>query len=392
MLTNSLAFRIAARYLFSKKSHSVINLISTITIVAIAVPTASMMILLSVHNGFEEFIARLWNSFDTPYVIEPVSGKYFNPDSVSLKGVEGIDKISYYIEDNVLLRYKERQTVATVRGVDSLFREMTELDKIVIQGSADCSAGALVGVGIAYSLGLKVNLSEPFTMIAPSVENNDLFNPASFYREIKVPLSGIFTLDAQRDSEMLFVSLKKAQELFSRENSVTAIAVGSERAIEEELQNAVGNNFTVKNRYEQNELEYKLVRSEKVAIYLIILLVMIVASLTLIGTILMLILEKRDNTNSLKMMGLRGRDVRKIFICLGLLVSLIGTFGGLLTGVAVAMAQQIWGFVPIHGASLLIDSYPVKVIFSDALLVGLTVLVVTFIISWSSCKLSIKEL
>lgn len=391
MLTNSLAFRIAARYLFSKKSHSVINLISTITIVAIAVPTASMMILLSVHNGFEEFIARLWKSFDTPYVIEPVSGKYFNPDSVSLKGVEGIDKISYYIEDNVLLRYKERQTVATVRGVDSLFREMTELDKIVIQGSADCSAGALVGVGIAYSLGLKVNLSEPFTMIAPSAENNDLFNPASFYREIKVPLSGIFTLDAQRDSEMLFVSLKKAQELFSRENSVTAIAIGSEREIEEELQSAVGNNFTVKNRYEQNELEYKLVRSEKVAIYLIILLVMIVASLTLIGTILMLILEKRDNTNSLKMMGLRGRDVRKIFICLGLLVSLIGTFSGLLTGVAVAMAQQIWGFVPIHGASLLIDSYPVKVIFSDALLVGLTVLVVTFIISWSSCKLSIKE-
>lgn len=391
MLTNALASRIAASYLFSKKSHSVINLISMITIVAIAVPTASMMILLSVHNGFEEFIARLWKSFDTPYVIEPVNGKYFNPDSVRIEGVQGINKVSYYIEDNVLLRYKERQTIATIRGVDSAFREMTELDKIVIQGSADCSEGALVGVGIAYSLGLKVNLSEPFTMIAPAAENHDLFNPASFYQEIKVPLSGIFSLDAQRDSEMLFVSLETAQKLFSRENSVTAIAIDSSEEIEEKLQSAVGSNFTVKNIYEQNELEYKLVRGEKVAIYLILLLVMIVASLTLIGTILMLIIEKRENSISLKMIGLRGKDIRKIFIYLGLLVSMIGTFGGLFIGIAVSMAQQIWGFVPIHGASLLIDNYPIKVVFSDALLVGLSVLVITFVISWGCCKLSIKD-
>lgn len=391
MLPSAVARRIAVRYLFSKKSHSVINLIASITIVAIAVPTAAMIILLSVHNGFEDFISRMWKSFDTPYVIEPVEGKYFDPSSVSLSNVNGIDGISYYIDDNVLLRYKERQTVASVRGIDSIYRTMTEIDKIVIQGSADISEGALVGVGIAYQLGLKVNLSEPFTMIAPSVESHNFFNPTSFYKEEKVPLEGIFSLDAQRDSEMIFVSLETAQKLFGHGSSITAIAVNTQKNIEKELQAAVGDKFKVKDIYQQNELEYKLVRSEKVAIYLIILLVMIVASLTLIGTILMLIIEKKENSISLRMLGVTSDDIRKIFIYLGLFISFIGTIGGLIIGLGVSLSQQIWGFVPINGASLLIDSYPIKVIFSDTIIVGITILLITFVISWSSCRLSVKD-
>ncbi|MEG0500000.1 MAG: FtsX-like permease family protein, partial [Rikenellaceae bacterium] len=199
------------------------------------------------------------------------------------------------------------------------------------------------------------------------------------------------SLDAQRDSELIFVSLQQAQKLFGRGRSVTAVAVDTKQEIQKELQQAVGNRFVVKNIYQQNEIEYKLVRSEKVAIYLIILLVMIVASLTLIGTVLMLIIEKRENSVSLRMLGMTVGDIRKIFIYLGLLVSFIGAVSGLIIGLGVSLAQQVWGFVPIRGASLLLDSYPVKVIFSDAVLVTLTVILITFIISWSSCRFSIKN-
>lgn len=391
MLPGSIARRIAARYFFSKKSHSVINIISAITIVSIAVPTAAMIILLSVHNGFEAFIARLWTTFDTPLVVESRSGKYFHRDSLSFDGIAGINQVSYYIEDDVLLRYKERQTIAKVRGVDSVYRVMTDIDKIVIHGSADVQKGAFVGAGIAYQLGLKVNLSEPFSMIAPSIGEYDVFNPNSFYEEVKIPLEGIFALDAQRDSEMLFVSLEQAQILFSRQGMITAIALKTNGDVKSQIQKAVGERFVVKDVFEQNELEYKLVRSEKVAIYLIILLVMIIASLTLIGTILMLIIEKKENMVSLNMIGVRGKETRRIFIFLGLLISLIGTVAGLILGLGVSLAQQLWGFVPINGASLLIDSYPIKVIFSDTILVAVSVLLITFIISWSSCRLSIKD-
>lgn len=391
MLSGNIARRIAARYFFSKKSHSVINIISIITIVSIAVPTAAMIILLSVHNGFEAFITRLWTTFDTPLVVESNRGKYFNVDSVSISGIDGIEEVSYYIEDDVLLRYKERQLIAKMRGVDSAYRKMTDIDKIVIQGSTDVTKGALIGVGIAYQLGLKKNLSEPFSMIAPSVGEYDFFNPNSFYEEVKVPLEGIFALDAQRDSEMLFVSLAQAQELFSRPGMVTAIALKTSRDVKHQIQKVVGDGFIVKDVFDQNELEYKLVRSEKVAIYLIILLVMIIASLTLIGTILMLIVEKKDNMVSLNMIGVLRKETRQIFIYLGLFISLVGTTTGLILGLGVSLAQQQWGFVPINGASLLVDSYPIKVIFSDTVLVVISVLLVTFIISWSSCRLSIKE-
>lgn len=391
MISGNIARRIAARYLFSKKSHSVINLISAITIVAIAVPTAAMIILFSVHNGFEEFIARLWKSFDTQLVIEPLKGKYFHRDSISLAGIEGIDKISYYIKDKVLLKYKERQTIAVVRGVDEYYGEMTDISKIVIQGSSDVRDGALMGVGLSYQLGMKVNLSDPFTMIAPSAGSYDLFNPTSFYNQVQVPFIGIFSLDAQRDSEMLLVSLNVAQELFGRENYVTSIAVSGGDGLKEMLQKRVGVGYRVKDIIEQNEAEYRLVRGEKVAIYLIIVLVMIVASMTLIGSILMLVIEKRDNSQSLRMMGVTGVDMRKIFIYLGLLLSSIGTATGLIIGLGVSLAQQWWGFVSINGASMLLDSYPIRVVGSDVVVVALTVMFITFIISYGSCRLSIKK-
>ena len=399
MLRAGVSRIIAGRYLLSKKSHSVINLISITTIVAIAVPTAAMMILLSVHNGFEEFIGRLWSSFDSALVVQPAEGKYFNQDSISkyeISKIEGVENISYYIEDDALLRYKERQSIAVIRGVDSAYCSATEIEKIVAQGNADVYSGALVGMGIAYQLGLKVNLSSSFTAIAPSATSYDPFNPSSLYSEMDIELGGVFSLDADRDSRLIFISLEGAQELFSRNNEATALAIAVDAnsdisSVKESIENIVGDDFVVKDIYEQNEAEYNLIKSEKVAIYLIILLVMIIASFTLVGAVIMLIIEKRDSMFSLRILGLNAKDIRTIFVWQGLFISIIGAMLGIVIGLGVSLAQQEWGFVPINGASLLIDTYPIRVKIEDTIIVLLSVVSVTFAISWITNKIMIKN-
>lgn len=390
---------IASRYLLSKKSHSIINLLSIITIVAIVVPTAAMMILLSVHNGFEEFVGKMWSNFDSDIIIEPKTGKYFNIDEFDLNKIEqidGIKSVSYYISDEALLRYKERQVVATIRGIDTNYVNIVPLENIVAQGNCRVEEGALVGMGVAYNLGLKVNLSDNFSIIAPSPKSYDPFNPSSVYNIISVELNGIFTLDAESDSEFIFLSLEQAQSLFSKNGQVTTLAIdlfnkANVELIVDELKAVVGDDFEVKDIYDQNIIEYKLIQSEKIAIYLIIFLVLIIASFTLVGAIIMLILEKQDNMLSLKVLGLTNGDIRSIFVWQGVFISLIGAFGGIILGLGVALAQQYFNFIPINGASLLIDSYPCKVLFKDIILVVSSVLIVTFVITWTTNKVMIKN-
>ena len=251
-------------------------------------------------------------------------------------------------------------------------------------------------MGIAYQLGLKVNLSTSFTAIAPSPVSYDPFNPSSLYSEMDIELGGIFSLDADRDSELIFISLDQAKKLFSRDNEVTALAISLNEnsdvgAVKKRIENIISNNFVVKDIYEQNEAEYNLIKSEKIAIYLIILLVMIIASFTLVGSVIMLIIEKRDSMSSLRILGLNAKDIRSIFIWQGLFISIIGAVLGIIIGLGISLAQQKWGFVPIDGASLLIDTYPVKVKLLDTIIVVLSVVSITFAISWITNKIMIKN-
>lgn len=400
MAKNGVIFKIASRYFLSKKSHSVINLISTVTIVSIAVPVAAMIILLSVHNGFESLIATLWGGVTTELVIQPVKGKYFDEKSLPLNGireVSGVESAGGYIVDDVLLRYKGKQVAAKVYGVDSIYLTHTNLPMAMRQGGCNTSSGAVLGMGIVYQLGLKMNLSDPFTMIAPVVDGGfKLFGESAYYTERDFSMAGIFALDAERDAQLVFADYGGVAELFGREGSFTDIYISltGERDMEgvkKDIQQIIGDGFAVKDIYEQNESEYKMIHSEKFAIYMIIMLVMIIASLTLVGTMVMLITEKREGQVALRMLGLRTKDLRSIFVVLGLILSFVGISIGLVLGLGVALAQQIWGFVPIYGSSLLVSSYPILVIWWDVLIVFFSVIIVTFLLSLISCRMAIKD-
>lgn len=399
MARGEVIFKIALRYFLSKKSHSVINLISYVTIVSIAVPVAAMIILLSVHNGFESLIATLWGGVTTELVIEPVKGKYFDKESLPLndiREVSGVNRVGGYILDDVLLRYKGKQTAVKVYGVDSLYLMQTNLPLAIRQGTYDLKHGAVLGMGIVYELGLKMNLSDDFTMIAPVVDGGfKLFGSSSYYEEMDFSMAGVFALDAERDAEFVFADYNNVAELFGKEGKFVAayISLTGERSVDnvkKDVQGIIGEGFTVKDIYEQNEMEYKMIHSEKFAIYMIILLVMIIASLTLVGTMVMLITEKREGAVILKMLGFTTNDLRKLFVVLGLILSFVGILIGLSLGLGIALAQQAWGFVPIYGSSLLVSSYPIKVIFSDVIIVFISVISVTFLLSAISCKMAIK--
>ncbi len=389
--------RVAYRYFVSKKSHSVINLISWVSVAAIATPVAAMIILLSVHNGFEELIATLWGGYGAPLVVENRDGSSiieadFPSDKV--RSVEGVAAVTGYTEGEFLISYKERQVAATVRGVDSLYLSATNLHKAISHGKGDINSGAIMGLGIAHSLGLKINLSSPFTVIAPTSGGFKLFGD-DYYHKREVALSGVFMIDAQRDSELLFLNKEDVFALKGGERRVVAFAVGVENGadiddIAGSIEAALGSEYVVKNLLQQNELEYKMVKSEKFAIFMIIMLITVVASLTIIGTMLMLIMEKRGSSRNLYIIGFTNRDIKSLFTTLGLIIAATGVIIGVITGCGVVIAQQLFSFVPLFGGGLLVDSYPVRLMFGDVSLVVLSVMLVASCLVYVSCALGVK--
>ncbi len=398
MASRSLLYKIAFRYFSSKKSHSVINLISWVSIVAIAVPVAAMIILLSVHNGFEVLIGKLWGGYGAELVIEPTNMSEMRESDYpidAILSVEGVEGVSGYLDRELLLNYKDRQVSVMCRGIDSVYVSSTNLLKTISHGGADITDGAIVGLGVAYQLGLKVNLSENFTVIAPRNAGFRLFSEDAYFSKLEVPLEGVFMIDAQRDNGFMFLDIDDLSLLNGSEGIVSAVAIVLEDGyrwsdVYSTLQEVVGDDFKVKNLLQQNELEYRMVQSEKLAIYMILLLVVIIASLTMVGSMLMLIIEKRDSSRYLTILGFTKRDIRDIFVFLGSILSTLGVIIGLIIGVGVVMAQQIFEFVPLFGAGLLVDSYPVKLMGIDIVIVVLSVVVVTSILSRVVSRTAIK--
>ncbi len=397
MVSRKVIYRVAYRYFVSKKSHSVINLISWVTVAAIATPVAAMIILLSVHNGFEELISKLWGGYGAPLIVERRDGgviveKSFPVDA--LQNIEGVAGVSGYTDNEFLLRYKGRQVAVRALGVDSIYISATNLHKAISHGRGSVSEGPVVGIGIAYTLGLRVNLSEPFNIIAPQSEGFRLFSEG-YYRESSVALNGVFTIDASRDSELIFLDKRDVFTLTGCDGEVAAMAVslGNEADIErvrDEISNAITNEYIVKNLLEQNELEYRMVQSEKLAIYMIIMLITIVASLTIVGTMLMLIMEKRGSSRNLFILGFSNEDIRGVFFALGGLLSSVGVAIGSIIGIGVVIAQQLFSFVPLYGGGLLVDSYPVLLLGGDVVLVILSVMAVALILVFLSCRFAFK--
>lgn len=400
-------FFIAKRYLFARKSHNVINIISIISVLGVLAGTAGLIIVLSVFNGFSGLVVSLYNSFDPDIKISPVTGKSFDPaliDSVKLKSIPGITSVSYCLEESALLKYNDRQFIATVKGVDDQFRNIAHIDDKIIDGDfilhEKGSPYAVIGASIAYSLSLTLN--DPFNALTIYVPKKgkpvSYLNPEDAFNIRVIHPAGVFSIQQDFDSKYLLVPLDFAREIIGHEKNVTSIEVGiSPDTNPEDIKNLItqitGNSLEVKTRLQQHAFLYKILKSEKWAVYLILSFILIIAIFNIIGTLSMLIIEKQKDIGILRALGANDKTIRNIFLIEGLMITMSGAIAGLVIGGVICFLQQQFGFIKLDdGESFIIDAYPVILQAKDFLYVILIVLVIGFMgAAYTSGKITGKQ-
>ncbi len=384
----------AGRYLFSRKSHAIINIISVISSLTVAVPVMAMVILLSVFNGFESLVKSMYGNFDPDIAVTPVSGKTFERDDLpgdELLALESVAAASFVYEENALLEYRENQVLGTLLGVDENYRQVIPIDEMVVRGEFAPKFGdldqALIGAGMAWNLSAGVNLLDPLTVYLPRKGRPVSLLPVNMYRKKEVFISGYFALDGETDGKYAIVPIDFVRELAeagpSRASSVLVkLAEGADpAAARKAIRELLGDDFEVKTRYQQKADLYRLMKYEKWGIYFIILMVLVIASFSIVGSLVMIMVDKSKDMDTLATIGAEKRLIRKIFVWEGMMISGIGILLGLLSGVALCLLQQRYGFIRMAGTSFLVDAYPVILRLTDLLWIVASVLTVAFAIS-----------
>jgi lipoprotein-releasing system permease protein len=339
----------------------------------------------------------MYGEFDPDFLISPREGMVFDKkliDTASILAIEGVEGLSFILEGNALLEYKGRQTTATVRGVDEAFAAIVPIEKMVTAGRFTGS-GAVVGQGVAYALGLWGTLTEQLRFYAPSRGSYSVLLPMSGFSSGRLDVEAVFALDAATDSKYVVVPLGFAQHLFDYKDRVSSLMVGLQPAADEKeiagrLGQLLGEGFKVENRLEQKASMYRIMAFEKWSIFFIGLMVLVIALFSVVGSIIMLVIDKRNNIRTIAAMGGSLSVVRGIFIRQGMMIGLIGAAGGLLLGVAVCGVQQIFGVVPMPAESFLVDSYPVRMKLLDLVVIAVAVVAINYIITIFTVRATVR--
>lgn len=381
---------LARRFLFSAKSHSVINIISRVSMVAVGIPVAAMVILMGVFSGFDDLIKKMYRDFDPELLIRPAQGKVFSTDALDVDAVRAIDGVvqtSWMLEENALAEYGGRQRVVTVRGIDSLWPRVVPLERMMWAGTWS-GAGAIAGQGVAYAMGVRMGLDERMRFYAPNRGAYSALLPQTAVRAAEMEVEGVFVLDAETDGEYVMVPLADARRLFDYEGMASGLAVrgGSKY----DVRRVAGADFVVLDRYEQKASMYRIMRLEKWGIFVIGLAVLIIASFSIVGSLIMLMIDKRSGIATLRALGARRGMVRGVFVRQGMMIGAIGAAGGLILGLGVCLVQQFWGVIPMPGSTFLVDSYPVLVRMVDVAAVVVAFVAVNWLIVVFTVRGTIK--
>ncbi|MEI7802241.1 MAG: FtsX-like permease family protein [Bacteroidota bacterium] len=385
----------ARRYLVSKKSTQSINILSGISVLGMLVGSMGLILVLSVFNGFEDLVLNLYNKFYPELIISPAKGKFFNEKTIhwdELNRVEGINAYSMQLEEKALLRYGDNQYIATVRGVDSNFTRVSSVQNSMFHGQFQLKNNnadfAIVGAGIEQAL--ELNYDNPFndlTIYIPKKGVSYVLNPEeAFNRQIIQPL-GSFSIQQEFDLEYVFVPLSFMRTLLNAPEDVSAVSISLKPganiySVKSALKKICGNNFEVLDRYEQNKTLYAVMRVEKWVVYAVLTFILIVAAFNIIGSLSMLIIDKRKDINILRVMGADLPSIKRIFLYEGVLLSFIGCIFGFIFSVILILLQQKFGFIEIGGGTFVVNSYPVKMQVMDFVLVFFTVMGIGIIASW----------
>lgn len=389
-------FQIARRYLFSKKSVNVINLISLLSVVGVAVGTMALIVVLSAFNGINDFIEGMLSSFDADLKITAVEGKSFVADSADFEQIQNIEGVVAYmeiVEDNALLSYNSRQKYAIIKGVDeNNYQKYSGIDSTIVFGTFTLNREgfrcALLGYGVAQSLGMGISSLKPIHVYYPKRTSRRMMSMANAFNHLSVYPQGVFSIQQEIDDQYVIVPINFARDLLQLEGKVTSIELRLEDdadvdEVKAKVKAIIGSGFVVADRYEQHQLIYQVMKSEKWASFLILGFILLIASFNLLGSLTMIILDKKDDIFVLRSMGADSKLIRNIFLAEGWLISLLGAIIGIVLGIILVWLQHEFGLVRLpENGSFAMSSYPVVLQFFDILTTIAIVLLIGFFVSW----------
>ena len=387
---------IAGRYLFAKKSHNVINIISAISAIGMAIGTAALIIILSVYNGFDSLIRSMMSKVEPDLMITPSTGKVFVPEGEVYDWIYEqpcVLNMSCVLQEQVFISYDGKQSLAKAKGVDWVYEDESPIRDHLIEGEFKLHRGdvplAAVGGALAYELGLSPRFLSGIEIYYPArTRKLSAANPMASVESIKVWPSCTFTLSNDIDGELMILPIEKMRELLEYDDEVSAVEIrladGTDKKelqrLQKEITDRLGGGFEVKDRFQQNESLYKMIKYEKAAIFMILIFVIIIISFNIFGSLSMLIIEKKSDMETLMSMGAGDDLIRRIFILEGWFISLAGLAAGLLLGIGFAMLQQHLGFIKIPG-HFTVQAYSIILSWTDILLTAGGVSVTGYLIA-----------
>lgn len=391
----NLPLHIAKRYLFAKKSHNAINIISFISVCGITLATAALVCALSVFNGFTNVVSKTFSAFDPELQITPAQGKVFDPDNAKIREAISLPEIAFTsqsLEENALLKYGDRQEPIVLKGVSPEFENLADIDSLIIDGRFALREGdidnGVIGAGLAMFLSVRANFVDPVEIYVPkrNVKVNPA-NPSTSFDRSEVFISGVFALNqAKYDDQMLIVPIDLARDLLRYDKEVSSIDIKLKNKedvnrVREKMHSILGDEYQVKDRFEQQQDLYRMVSVEKWVTFLILAIILVIAAFNVIGSLSMLIIEKHDDIEILKNLGANNNLIAKIFLLEGWLINLVGVVAGLFIGLTICLLQQYFGLLKLGSSpgAFIIDAYPVSVQPLDLVLIFITVVIIGFL-------------
>lgn len=387
---------VSRRYLFARKSHNVINIISAISAIGMAIGTAALILILSVYNGFDALVKSSLSDLDPDIVVSPATGKVFVPKGEAFDwayACEDVYNMCGVLQENVFISYGSRQGVAKAKGVDSVFESESQIRDHVLQGEFKLHHGDMpmcsVGAGLAYKMGINPRFVAPVEIYFPARDRNvSMVNPTSSLENVSAKPSSLFSISSDVDQSLIILPIEAMRELLDYHEEVSAVeirlveGVSGKRAREiiGTLEEKLGADFKVRDRYQQNESLYKMMKYEKASIFLILIFVIIIIAFNIFGSLSMLIIEKEGDISTFLSMGATQGLVNRIFILEGWLISLMGLSAGLVIGVGLALIQQHLGLIKMPG-NFLVDAYPVIIQWTDVIATAAGVAVIGYLIA-----------
>jgi len=394
---NPLLFQIAFRYLVSKKSTNAINWITRVAMTGMGFGTMALILVLSVFNGFEGLVISLYHAFNPDVQITAKEGKVFSLDEQTLNKIVALSEVEHIaqaLEENVILKYKDHEYIASIKGVDREYQQVTGVQEKMVEGKFVLAENginyAVLGAGVAGSLLIDVeNTLHTIQVYLPRRGKETMsLDPSQAFIKKNIQPSGVFSIQQEFDSKYMLAPLDFVRELLNYETELSTLEIklkpdADVKNAKQQLEKIVGEKFSVKDRYEQNKFLYRVMRMEKWAVYAILSLILVIAAFNIIGSLSMLVIEKTKDIAILKTMGADNGMIRKIFLLEGLLTSLTGSLIGALMAVLLCVIQIQFNVIKLQGSgTFVIDSYPVEMQGQDFLLVAATVIVIAVATSW----------